>query len=475
MTKRAAIYCRISRDREGAGLGVDRQEQDCRELAAKHGLTIAAVHRDNDLSAYSGKPRKGYRTLLEQVRTGEVDTVIAWHTDRLHRRPVELEEYITACEQRGVPTLTVKAGPLDLATPSGRLVARQLGAVARYEVEHSIERIQRAKVQTAMAGGFMGGRRPYGFEPDGVTVRPHEAAIVKELTKKALAGASWRSLAADLNGRGELTTTGRQWSSAAMRDLLIRARNAGLVEHRGEVVGKASWPAIVDEGAWRALCAVVADPSRRTSATSARRWLGSGLYLCGVCDDGTTMRSWVRGGKMRTEAPGYVCRASGHLGRVAGPLDDFVTELVIARLSRADAIELLHANDEQAASDLYAEQLAIREQLDELATLYAQKAIDGRQMAKASGLLSAQLAAVDERIANLSRGSTLEGLVGVDDVRERWEALDLDRRSAVVSTLMTVTILPVPAHERGKRPAGWRPGDSYFRPETIRIKWVGQA
>ena len=89
---RAIIYCRISRDREGAGLGVGRQREDCEALAAQLAVETVAVYSDNDLSAYSGKPRPGYRKLLEDLREGRADTVLAWHTDHLHRSPAELEE-----------------------------------------------------------------------------------------------------------------------------------------------------------------------------------------------------------------------------------------------------------------------------------------------------------------------------------------------------------------------------------------------
>ena len=89
-SRRAAVYVRISRDKEGAGLGVERQEADCRALAEQLGWTIVAVHTDNDLSAYSGKPRPGYAALLADLRAGTADAVVVWHTDRLHRRPVEL-------------------------------------------------------------------------------------------------------------------------------------------------------------------------------------------------------------------------------------------------------------------------------------------------------------------------------------------------------------------------------------------------
>ncbi|NYI46303.1 DNA invertase Pin-like site-specific DNA recombinase [Nocardioides aromaticivorans] len=57
---RAAIYTRISQDRTGAGLGVDRQEQDCRAKAEELGLDVVAVFSDNDTSAY--RPRSAPAT-----------------------------------------------------------------------------------------------------------------------------------------------------------------------------------------------------------------------------------------------------------------------------------------------------------------------------------------------------------------------------------------------------------------------------
>jgi len=48
----AAIYARISADVEGTGLGVARQVEDCRTLAADRGWTVGAEYVDNDVSAY---------------------------------------------------------------------------------------------------------------------------------------------------------------------------------------------------------------------------------------------------------------------------------------------------------------------------------------------------------------------------------------------------------------------------------------
>src|SRR5687768_9114572 len=93
---RAAIYCRISDDRRGLGLGVERQREDCAEMADRNGWRVVGTYPDNDTSAYSGKPRPQYLTLMQAVAEGGVDVIIAWHPDRLHRSPAELESFITA-------------------------------------------------------------------------------------------------------------------------------------------------------------------------------------------------------------------------------------------------------------------------------------------------------------------------------------------------------------------------------------------
>jgi site-specific DNA recombinase len=79
---RAVIYLRISQDRTGAGLGVDRQREDCEALAARNGWNVVETYTDNDVSAFSGKTRKDYRRMLADLDAGIATIVIAWHTDR---------------------------------------------------------------------------------------------------------------------------------------------------------------------------------------------------------------------------------------------------------------------------------------------------------------------------------------------------------------------------------------------------------
>ncbi|MFP8960051.1 recombinase family protein [Streptomyces nanhaiensis] len=465
MPTRAIIYCRISRDREGAGLGVERQREDCEALAQQLGVEVVAVYSDNDLSAYSGKPRPGYESLLEDLRAGKADTVLAWHTDRLHRSPAELETYIDVCEPRGVQTRTVKAGTLDLSTATGRMIARQLGVQARYEVERMVERQKRTRDQMAARGVFFGGRRPFGYEADGVTVREEEAALIREAADAVLAGASLHSIAADWNRRGVLTSTGRQWKGPEVREMLLRPRNAGIVRHRGREAGPAGWPAVLDEPLWRSVVAVLSDPERRTTPGNERRYLGSGLYLCGVCADGTTMRcttsSTRAGGVM---IPSYGCRLRKHLTRRTDPLDDHVVLTILDRVSGPDAAGLLARQpDPVDVAGAQADMRQARAILDQLAAALGAGEMDMQEWRVASQAAKGRLERAEQALAGAVRADPVAALVAAQDPAAAWNGLDLSRQRAVLDALMTVTVLPAP---RGRRPGG-----SYFDPGAVRIDW----
>ena len=167
---RAAIYVRISQDRTGAGLGVERQADDCQQLCEAKSWKVVEVYVDNDVSAFSGKRRPEWERLLADIAAGEIDAVVGWHVDRLTRSPRELEDVIDLAERHGLELATV-TGDIDLGTVSGRTFARMLGVMARNESEHKSERQRRANEQSAAAGKVHGGgMRPFGYAQDRRTV-----------------------------------------------------------------------------------------------------------------------------------------------------------------------------------------------------------------------------------------------------------------------------------------------------------------
>lgn len=477
----AGIYVRISNDRKGAGLGVERQEAACRELADRLGWTVAAVYADNDLSAYSGKPRPAYRALLESVRSGEIEGVITWHNDRLVRRVRDLEELIELAESRHFKIQTVDAGDYNLATPTGRMLARQLVNLAMYEVEHGRNRMRSAKAQAAAAGKWRGGRRPFGYESDGITVRPSEAAALDRAAREIVNGRSLNAIAREMNAAGlrtsgswahgceppcgkkratqcpDRTESRKKFNGTNLRRLLQRPRNAGLLEANGEVIGKAQWPAIIPEDIWRAAVATLADPGRRTSTGSERRWLGSGLYACGTCGAGL----YVSSGSGRRRA--YRCPNSAHVTRDQAAVDEYVRGIISGVLSRPDAADMLREPDDGSTDALRAAQESLRARLAVFEADYAAGDINGRQLADATARVQADLDKVDAELAAKMRGTALGELADAPNPGEAFLAASLDRQRAILDALATVTIHP----GRRGRPAGWRPGEPYVDLDSV--------
>lgn len=458
---RAAIYCRISSDPTGRSLGVTRQRDDCARLIADRGWTLAGVYVDNDVSAYSGKPRPQYDALVGMVTAEAVDVVVAWHPDRLHRSPIELEHFIDSITAHGVTVETVQAGQWDLSTPSGRLVARNLGGIARYESEHKSERVRRALAQNAV-NGKRHGRVPYGWshEYDQQTGERRDvldldaASVVRQIAKDIIAGTSVREVTARLNANGTPSPRGGPWHKNMVRALVLRERNAGLRVHRGEIVGEGDWPAILDRATWEQVRAVLRDPARRTSTGTAAAHLLSGIARCGKCD------APIRAGKVGGVVA-YRCSASSCVSRSKADVDHFVTEVVVGRLAQLDETMFVDPARRPEVRKALAEATELRARLDLAADDYADGKIDARQLERITSRLRPRIAAAEAASRTVDDGAVLTNVAGVpiDIVRERWAALPLSRRRAIVDMLVRVRILPTARRDR------------VFDPTAVEITW----
>lgn len=455
---RAAIYCRISRDRSGEGSNVEIQERRCRDLAERLGYVVAAVYVDNDISAYSGKARPGYRAMLDAVRRGEVSAIVSWHTDRLHRRLTDLEELVTLAEATAVQIRTVTAGEVDLSTASGRMNARILASVAQKEVEQTRERIQSKRAAMAEEGRYRGGKRPYGYEKDGRTVRTKEAEVVRRVTRDLLAGRSLRSLANELNAAGARTSSGAQWTSLSLRDVIVRPRNAGLI-HRGratvpdvKIVGDALWEPLVDRDTWHAVHALLTDPTRRPkNHTSDSQWLGSGIYRCGRC-----------GGKMRATGVGetktrpnhkrvntYRCFDAAHLTITGPQTDRYVREVVAEMLRDPRVVRALTPQGDEVRMQAARERRSVlARQIEKTERDYDEDLIDGRRYRAKVDRIAVEMSEVDAFLADSAQAGVALPVATAPDPGAAFLDAPLDVQRAVLRTVLDIEVLP--ATGRGK-------------------------
>lgn len=462
----AAIYCRISDDRDGSAAGVRRQEADCRALAERRGWPVVEVFVDNDASAYSGRARPAYRKMLEALKEGTVDAVVVWHLDRLHRRPKELEEFFEICDATGVKDLASVTGDVDLSTHDGRFMARILGAVSRKESDDKSRRTKRKHLELAEAGAAVGGGRPFGYEADRTTIRTSEAALVREAAERVLAGESIRGLCMDWTAKGLLRPGGGPWRQTTLRRILLSYRIAGLrsLGKDGPVVAKGQWPAIIDAATHERVRAVLLERSR-AGGFRARSYLLSGFLVCGRC--GTLLIAQPHRDRRRS----YTCSSSpmrngcGGVRIVADPLDEMVVDQAFARVDVEAFAQVLA--DEAAGYDedaIMGGISAAEAKLAELARDWATSTITRGEWMAARTELERAADAARRQLARSSETRAHATWAGQgDQLRAAWSEMSLEvHRSILASLVESITIGPV-------RQRGW----NKFDPERVTLRWVG--
>lgn len=486
------LYDRISDDHAGDGHGVLNQRGDLQRRAAARGWTVVAEESDNDIGVTrsiadafgNGKHRPGWARVLRMVDAREVDVVFCWRWDRALREPIDLERLIPRFDAAGV-RFAEADGIIDLGTDSGRLAARILVAVAKAEQERKSARQKLANRGAAERGERRkGGNRQFGWTADKLSHVPEEAEAIRAACRRLVGGGPEVTLSrvvAEWNEKAHAGVPGyrppnapfgplprRPWSFSAVRGILLHPANAGLSAYHGEVIARGKWEAIVPEETQKAVRAKLGSGPRATPEGTERRAGRTLLGSLALCPCGAV----VYGARDSRGNAIYRCGAvlNGdarpgvqHVKRRAADADDYVSRVVVARLSREDAWELIPVPDEVNVTALREEAAAIRRNLEEMAADRAAGLIDRAEQLAGSARGKKRLAEISAAIEDATCEDVLAPLVRADDVEAAWQALDLAGKRAVIDALMTVTL-----HSPGR-------GVKTFRPETVAIDWKRDA
>jgi len=444
------VYLRISLDATGEGLAVERQRQECTAIVVARGWEPVGEYVDNSISATDAKKhRPGYAALAADFAAGRFDALVCYDLDRLTRQPRQLEDWIDAAESRGLALVTAN-GDADLTTDAGRLFARIKLAVARAEVERKSARQRSAARQRSELGKPPLGVRLTGYTPKGDLI-PDEAELVRRIFAQFLESRSLRNVARSLAADGVSTRHGKPWHRSTVLSILRNPRYAGRAIYRGELTGKpGAWLALVTDDDYEAVQAILADPARVTNhtGTTARKHLGSGLYLCAVCREPVSAWSGNR----------YRCRSGAHVNRSQGPVDEYVTAVIAARLALPDAQGILTPVS-AAAAPLADEVARVRERLARNDSDYDAGYIDGPRYKAARDKGEADLRRAQEALAAAQATTEAAPVLTAPDPAKAFLGASLAVRRAVVNLLVTVAI------SKAAR------GSKTFDPDTVRIEW----
>lgn len=375
--------------------------------------------------------------------------MIVYNVDRLTRRPIELEQFTAICERAGVTQFATVTADINLGTGDGMLMARILAAFAASESDRKSQRLKRKAREIAEAGRpGGGGNRPFGYEQDRVTVIESEAAIIRDVAARYLAGESLTSLTVWMQEAGITSVVGKPWRTGTLRATLTSARIVGLREHNGEVVASATWPAIISPATHEQLVAAFAR-KKLTGRRTARRYLLSGLLRCGKCGSKLFSSARREGERVRRR---YVCSSNpdnggcGKLTVVAEPVEEWIAEAVLIRLDSPALSDALagRAEVDERHSALMAELADDQLQMAQLATSWANKEISHAEWKIARDVVEERVRKAERQLSEINGTSTLDGLIGnAIAVRESWESLNLTRQAAIVAAVLDyATIAP---------------------------------
>jgi hypothetical protein len=289
------------------------------------------------------------------------------------------------------------------------------------------------------------------------TVREEEAAVLREVAERWLAGEPMRALARELQERGVPTVRGGEWTRTGLRKTLMSPRLAGIRVHRrnGEVreVKLRDWtPVFTPDLHARLITADSSSGNRR----APQRYLLTGLLVCGQCD--VTLNGKQHGPDRRR----YTCLQCHRNGIGAEPVDAVVWNAALGRSWHADRLD---AEQMKARLDKVEAQIASDEaQRTQLDDAWADGDLSRERWARQVDRLNRRIKSMEDEARRLRAEvrRTTRGWQSLLALTETHRTADADtRRDVLVGVIRRIVLAP----NRGR--AGGRVDLS-----RLRIEWA---
>ena len=152
--KSAGIYIRVSTfDQAREGFSLREQEERLKEFCKFKRYNIYKVYQDAGISAKNDK-RPAYQEMIEDVKKGNINVIVALKLDRLTRSVYDIEKLMKFVNDYECD-IDCMADESNTTTSNGRMVMRIMTSVSQNEIEKCSER-----TKFGMAGAIKNGHLP---------------------------------------------------------------------------------------------------------------------------------------------------------------------------------------------------------------------------------------------------------------------------------------------------------------------------
>lgn len=196
MMKKAAIYCRVSTEKEAQETSLERQEEELLVLAHKKGFEAVSVIRDRASGYELNRP--GMLDLLDLVKQEEIDAVLIQDETRIGRGNAKIA-LIHCLWKEGVSVLSIADdGELQLSE-SDSMVLQIVSMVEEYQ-----RKIHNLKIKRGMKRAVQKGYRPEkNLKNRGNEMgRVRKEVPLSEIVRLRENGLTYEEIAATLRGFG---------------------------------------------------------------------------------------------------------------------------------------------------------------------------------------------------------------------------------------------------------------------------------
>lgn len=216
--KIAGIYIRVSTEdqaREGFSLG--EQEEKLRQLCKYKDFEIFKVYKDAGISAKNMKDRPAFQQMLEDMKAGKLNYIVAYKLDRVTRSVRDLEVLISTLEEYHC-YLICDRDDVNTSTANGRFFVRMLTVLSQLEIEIVSERTKFG-LNGAIKAGHIPGKVPLGYYRDTdktLKVDVTTKDIVLRIFEMYLEGKSYQAISNILNKEKVLSPNNKKWCDSTI-------------------------------------------------------------------------------------------------------------------------------------------------------------------------------------------------------------------------------------------------------------------
>ena len=197
MKKRAVGYCRISTLMQVDNTSLKDQEDKIRMYAKLHDIVIDEMFIDKAVSGKS-TDRPEYDKMMDYVKINNIDMIVVYKNDRIHRSLYNLLAMIYELQKYEVALVSVTE-MFDTSTPQGMLFLQMLGSFAEFERAVINERTRNGRIARLNENKWVGGKPAFGYKVNKhgkFEIDEEEAIIVKDIFKLRSKGISLAKIGA---------------------------------------------------------------------------------------------------------------------------------------------------------------------------------------------------------------------------------------------------------------------------------------